>query len=269
MKCLGAICGDICGQPMEFWGVHIRYYDLLRFNSNFTDDTVITIAFMDWLTNDENHTEAELIKKVVYWGNKYWYASYGEMFNMWLQGSTEFKPFNSWGNGSGMRTSPIAWYFDNLDDVLKYSKMGAEITHNHEEGVKGAQAIASSIFLARTGHSKDEIKEYVEKTFKYDLNRKIDDMVKDYKFEVSCQKSVPESIICFLESNSVEEAIQNAIYMGGDTDTMADMAGAIAEAYYNNNETNSLFKKCLDKTNFPKEFLEIIKDFNEKLGNDK
>lgn len=264
MKCIGFTCGDCIGQPMEFERIKYMNYTPFSMGGHFTDDTVMSIAVMKWLTKGD-HTHVALIRELVKYGRKYPHAGYGQSFNLWLLSKNEYKPYNSWGNGSGMRVSPVGWYFDNEEDVLKYAKISAEVTHNHEEGIKGAQAIAISVYLARTGHSKDEIKNYVEEKFGYDLNRTTDEIRPSYYFHVDCQQSVPESIICFLEGNSTLEAVQNAISLGGDTDTMACMAGAIAEAYYH--DADELFDELLSKHTgeYPNEFVSTICKFNELL----
>jgi len=262
MKCINGICGDICGQPMEFTKDKIKDYELLSLVSKFTDDTVMTIANMRWLISGEL-TPERLVKEMAELGAFYWYAGYGGRFYQWLKGKDGYLPYNSWGNGSAMRVSPVGWFFDTEEEVLKYAEMSAAVTHNHPEGIKGAQATAMCIFLARKGATKDEIKKYVEDKFEYNLDRTVEEIVPTYKFDVSCQGSVPESIICFLESDSVRKAIQNAIYMGGDTDTMGMIAGSIAEAFYGTDE--DLFDECLQKTSFPHEFVETIETFNKVL----
>ncbi|MGL5957040.1 MAG: ADP-ribosylglycohydrolase family protein, partial [Phocaeicola sp.] len=164
-------------------------------------------------------------------GRKYPDRGYGGQFGMWLAlGYTE--PYNSWGNGSSMRVSPVAWSVDTLEGVEKLAKVSAEVTHNHPEGIKGAQAIAGATFLARTGATKEEIKSYVERTYGYDLDRTIAQMRPTYQFHVSCQESVPQAIIAFLEGESFEEIIRLAISLGGDSDTIAAMAGSIAQGCY-------------------------------------
>lgn len=266
MKCIGATCGDCIGFPMEFIKSHkFINYQPFSMGCHFTDDTVMTIATMAWLLSGDLSHENK-VKYMVEYGRKY-RVGYGPYFLKWLQGVNDFQPYNSYGNGSGMAASPIGWFFDNEEDVLKYAKISAEVTHNHPEGIKGAQAIAISVFLARTKHSKENIKNYIEDKFGYDLNRTTVEIRPEYKFEVSCQKSVPESIICFLEANSSLEAIQLAISLGGDSDTMADMAGAIAEAYYN--DCDDLFNQIINYKDidgeYPKEFVDIINDFNNRI----
>lgn len=269
MKCIGFTCGDAIGFPLEFFGKEYRHqlsqnYQPFKLGSHFTDDTVMTIARMTWLLSGEL-TPQRLVKEVVEFGKKYPLAGYGGNFKEWLDGKNNYQPYNSWGNGSAMAISPVGWFFNTEKDVLKYAEMSAAITHNHPEGIKGAQSVAMCIFLARTGATKDEIKEYIEKNFDYDLNRTIAEIRPGYVFHVDCQKSVPESIIAFLESNSTLEAIQLAISLGGDTDTQACIAGSIAEAFYG--DCDDLFEQTIKQIDgeYPDEFVEIIKTFNNCL----
>ncbi len=188
----------------------------------------MTIAVADALLNNK---EYEQVLKT--WGRRYPLAGYGGTFRKWLAGLVK-GPYNSWGNGSAMRVSPVGWLCNSLEDVLAEAQASAAVTHNHPEGVKGAQAIAACIFLARTGQDKEAIRDYCIETFGYNLRRKIDDIRIYYAFDVSCQGSVPEAIISFLEGEDFEDTIRNAISLGGDSDTIAAMAGSIAEAYYGN-----------------------------------
>ncbi len=223
---LGAIAGDIIGSSHEFAGLKTKDFPLFSRYSRFTDDTVLTIAVADKLLyGGEYH---RLLKS--YYRN-YPKAGYGGKFAQW-GASEDIEPYHSWGNGSAMRVSPVGYAFDDLDSVLFAAKQSAEATHNHPEGIKGAQAIAVAIFLARTGKSKLEIHDYIRDTFSYDLDRTLDNIRPEYTFEVSCQGSVPEAIIAFLESTDYEDAIRNAISLGGDSDTLACMAGGISEAFY-------------------------------------
>jgi ADP-ribosylglycohydrolase len=223
---LGAIAGDMIGSSYEFAGLKTKDFELFSQDSRFTDDTVLTIAVADRLVyGGEYH---RLFKAYCL---NYPNSGYGGSFAHWAT-SASLEPYNSWGNGSAMRVSPIGYAFDTLDRVLLEAKNSAVATHNHPEGIKGAQAIASAIFLARTGKSKLEIKDYIRSTFSYDLDRTLDMIRPDYSFEVSCPASVPEVIIAFLESTDFEDAIRNAVSLGGDSDTQACMAGAIAEAFY-------------------------------------
>ena len=223
---LGAIAGDIIGSRFERGGRKSMKFKLFSPRSAFTDDTVLTIAIAEALL--ENRSYKECVRS---YALQFPNRGYGKSFIQWVKGDVE-GPYNSWGNGSAMRVSPIAYAFNELTTILKQAEASAAITHNHPEGIKGAQATAAAIFWARTGKSKTYIKEGIEQDFGYDLNRNIDDIRPDYQFDVSCQGSVPESIIAFLESEDLESAIRLAVSLGGDTDTMACIAGAIAEAYY-------------------------------------
>lgn len=225
---LGAIAGDVIGSRFERDGFKSKEFPLFTKASIFTDDTAMTIAVADALLNNK---EYEQVLKT--WGRRYPLAGYGGTFRKWLAGLVK-GPYNSWGNGSAMRVSPVGWLCNSLEDVLAEAQASAAVTHNHPEGVKGAQAIAACIFLARTGQDKEAIRDYCIETFGYNLRRKIDDIRIYYAFDVSCQGSVPEAIISFLEGEDFEDTIRNAISLGGDSDTIAAMAGSIAEAYYGN-----------------------------------
>lgn len=232
---LGAIIGDIIGSVYEFDSNNIKTKDFVFFESHnemectFTDDTVMTIAVAEALM--QGGKEENFVSAMRKYGYLYPYAGYGGMFRGWLR-SDNPKPYKSYGNGSAMRVSPVAWYFDTLEEVEKYAEISAAVTHNHPEGIKGAKATAAAIFLARTTHSKNCIKTYIETKYGYDLNRTLDSIRPLYRMEESCQKTVPEAIIAFLESSDFEDAIRNAISIGGDSDTVAAITGSIAEAYY-------------------------------------
>ena len=223
---IGAIAGDIIGSVFEWNAVKYKNFPLFSKKSSFTDDSVLTIAIAKAVITDGCYLKA--VKEI---GRKYPGSGYGGNFMHWLFGDNT-EPYNSWGNGSAMRVSPIGYAFDDLDAVLLESKKTAEITHNHPEGIKGAQATALAILFARQGYSKDHIKKEIETRFNYDLNRSVDSIRPSYSFDVSCQGSVPEAIISFLDSNSFEDTIRNAISLGGDSDTVACIAGGIAQAYY-------------------------------------
>ncbi len=231
IKMLGALAGDIIGSVHEFLGTKSMDFDLFYESSRFTDDSVMTLAVAKWLLEDEAHTLHYLIYCMQELGHEHPYAGYGGMFHGWLSEDNP-QPYNSWGNGAGMRVSPVGLYAKTLDEALALAALTASVTHNHPEGVKGAQAIATSVFLAKEGKSKQEIKEYIEKTFDYNLHRTIAEIRPRYGFDVSCQGSVPEAIIAFLEGNSFEEVIRLAISLGGDSDTIGAMAGAIAACVY-------------------------------------
>ena len=233
---LGAILGDMVGSPYEFDRNNYKHkhFPLLSENSHFTDDTVITLAVALGLIagqGDAQKTFAEVQHEMRRLGKAYPDAGYGGMFRRWLHAENP-KPYGSFGNGSAMRVSAAGWLFDTLDKTLEMAKVTAEVTHNHPEGIKGAQATAAAIFLARTGHSKPEIKQYVEQTFGYDLNRTCDEIRPYYCHVETCQQTVPEAIIAFLESTGFEDALRNAVSLGGDSDTLACITGGIAEAFY-------------------------------------
>ena len=223
---LGAIVGDVAGSHYEHFPTKSLDFDFFREHSCVTDDSILTIAVADWVLNG-----GQLQNYFHDYVARYPNAGYGGTFINWAR-CYETEPYNSWGNGSAMRVSPTAYAADSLDDVLHLAKLSAAVTHNHPDGIAGAQVTAGSIFLARTGHSKQEILEFVTGEFGYDLTRKLDDIRHTYSFDVSCAGSVPESIIAFLESVSFESAIRLAISLGGDSDTMACIAGAIAEPFY-------------------------------------
>ena len=223
---IGAIAGDIIGSVYEANPIKNTSFPLFSAHSKFTDDTVLTVAVAFSILNDVDY--ASSIKN---FGLKYPYAGYGGSFYRWLH-SAENKPYYSWGNGSAMRVSPVGFAFDTIDTVLEEAEHTAQISHNHPEGVKGAQATALAVFIARTTQDKNLIKREVEHRFGYDLNRTLEDIRPSYRFDVSCQGTVPQAIIAFLESTSYEDAVRNAISLGGDSDTLACITGGIAEAYY-------------------------------------
>lgn len=233
----GAILGDIIGSPYErSGGDKTTDFPLFSKRCRYTDDTVMTFAVCQALLASPLSSSSDIItEKLNYfcqkWGQTYPNAGFGGSFIQWIF-LVKPTPYNSWGNGSAMRVSSVGWLYDDITRTRIVARLSAAITHNHIEGIKGAESVASAIFLARTGKSKSEIKEYIETEFGYDLSRKVCDIRPNYHFDVSCQGSVPESIICFLESTSFEEAIRLAVSLGGDTDTMGAIAGSIAEAYY-------------------------------------
>jgi ADP-ribosylglycohydrolase len=223
---LGAIAGDIIGSVYEARPIKTTHFRLFHPLCRFTDDTVLTVALADSLLHGIPYVD--LLKRYY---RAYPRAGYGGSFHRWAQ-SERSDPYNSWGNGSAMRVSPVGFAFGTLDEVLEQAKRSAEVTHDHLEGIKGAQAIASAVFLARTGNSKDAIRAYVETAFGYDLGTPLDEIRPRYCFEVSCQHSVPQAIRAFLESDDFEHAVRLAISLGGDSDTLACMAGGIAQAFY-------------------------------------
>ena len=228
----GALIGDFVGSVYEGNNVKTKDFELLSRESNFTDDSIMTLAvakgIMDSIGESDEIIKASVVDSMRLYGTKYPFAGYGGRFYNWLF-SDDHEPYYSYGNGSAMRVSSIAWLFNDIDEVRRIAKLQAEVTHNHPEGIKGAEAVASAIFMARTGSSKEEIKQYIEKEFDYDLSRTVDEIRPTYTFDVSCQGSVPEAIICYLEGEDFEDVLRNAISLGGDSDTIAAMACSIAE----------------------------------------
>ena len=216
---LGAIAGDIIGSVYELDNIKTEEFELFDQDSRFTDDTVMTVAVANAVLNIESKGNGFENSRDIYaarlkeYGRAYPNAGYGGMFGKWLMSET-FEPYGSFGNGSAMRVSPIGFAFDDLETVLREAEKSAAVTHNHIEGIKGAQAVAAAIFLARQNKSKSEIKEFIKERFGYDLDRKLDDIRQWYRFDVTCQGSVPEAIIAFLESHDYESAVRKAVSIG-------------------------------------------------------
>jgi ADP-ribosylglycohydrolase len=252
---LGAITGDIIGSVYEFTNAKPDFdFPLFQKDSEFTDDTVLTVALADSILSDVDYKTKMLEYYFLYPD-----CSYGNRFHVWANNRNP-QPYDSWGNGSAMRVSPIGWAYNDLETVLQKAKESAEVTHNHTEGIKGAQATAASIFLARTKHSKDEIKEFVEKNFEYNLDLDLEDLRKNYRFNESCQDTVPQAIFTFLISDSFEDSIRKAIYIGGDSDTLACINGSIAEAFYGGvpeNIVEEVYKRMDSR------IIKITNDFRE------
>lgn len=246
----GAIAGDIIGSVYEFDNIKTTDFPLFTNESDYTDDTIMTVAVADWLLNG-----GDLAKVMQRYGHEYPYPTggYGGHFSGWLREKDPL-PYNSWGNGSAMRVSAVGWMFDSLEKTLEVAKETAIVTHNHPEGIIGAQATAAAIYLARTGKSKQDIKLYIETTFSYDLGRTCDEIRPFYRFNESCQGTVPEAIIAFLDSSDFENAIRLAVSLGGDSDTLACITGGIAEAFYGIPEDIKLEVK----KRIPEKFNEII-----------
>ena len=261
----GAILGDIIGQPYEFdRSPKTKKVPLFCKKPRFTDDSVMTIAVCDGILKagldaDENTMKTAIITSMQLWGHKYPHEGYGRKFYMWLA-MENTKPYNSWGNGSAMRVSSVGWLFDTLERTREVARWSAEVTHNHPEGVKGAESIASVIWMARNGKSKEEIKDYVEKEYGYDLSRTCDEIRSNYRHVESCQKTCPEAITAFLEGEDFEDVIRTAVSLGGDCDTLTDIATAMAEAFYGIPE--ELKARCLEYT-MP-DMHEVMKAFEEK-----
>ena len=271
---LGAICGDILGSPYEF--EEIKYEDISKINmfletNHITDDSVLTFAVADWLLNDiekdyynDEKLKESLAKRFVYWTR--WSAvkemAYGTNYMQWFFKAEliqEYEPINSYGNGSGMRVSPVGWFFDTMEETMRFAKLSADVTHNHPEGEKGAMCIAAAIFLARKGKTKKEVKDYLLRAFGYELlNKTVSELRESCTWSSICQDTVPMAVVAFLESEDYESTIRNALSYGSDSDTIADMAGAIAEAYYNNiPEHIKIF--CLSK--IPEDPKKLIEQF--------
>ena len=260
----GAILGDIVGSPFEFdMGDKTKEFPLFSERSAFTDDTVMTIAvaeaFMD-APEDEVEIKKRLVASMQKWGHRYPGAGYGLRFCDWLE-ADDPQPYNSFGNGSAMRVSSVAWLYNDLDTVRQMVRLSAEVTHNHPEGIKGAEATASAIFLARTGSSKAEIKVYIEDQFGYDLSRSCDEIRPGYYHVESCQETVPEAITAFLEGESFEDVIRTAVSLGGDCDTLTAIAGSIAEGFYGVPE--ELINECRNR--LPKQLRDVLLRFDDYL----
>ncbi len=223
---IGAIAGDIIGSCYEGNPIKTTEFPLFSERSRFTDDTVLSVAVSDWILNG-----GSLVDLFHEYFAAYPRAGYGGSFILWA-GHKHRQPYNSWGNGSAMRVSPVAYAVESLPEVLELAKQSAEVTHNHAEGIRGAQATAAATFLARKGREKRQIKDYIEQTFGYSLGESLENIRATYIPDLSCQGSVPQSIVCFLDSQDFESAVRNAVSLGGDADTMACIAGAIAEPYY-------------------------------------
>lgn len=223
---LGAIAGDIIGSVHEYSGTKTSEFELFHPHCRFTDDTVLAVAVADCLMHGFGYVE-----KFHEYSGAYPNAGYGGRFLQWISAAKK-EPYNSWGNGSAMRVPAIGHAFDSLDAVRAEAKRSAEVTHNHPEGIRGAEATAAAIFLARTGRTKQEIRTSIEETFGYDLRARLDDLRPGYTFDESCQGTVPPALIAFLESTGYEDAVRKAISLGGDADTLACITGGIAEAFY-------------------------------------
>lgn len=248
---LGAIFGDIVGSAYEFRNTHDYNFELITDRSEFTDDTVMTLAvaraMMESREKSDEEIKETLIDSMKELGQRYPDAGYSGMFYGWVLGRDR-RPYNSFGNGSAMRVSSVGWLFDTLEDTLHMAQLSAEVTHNHPEGIKGAQATAAAIFMARNGKTKEEIKSFIESRFGYDLNKTMDDIVSKGHGEEICQVSVPQAIVCFLLSDSFIDTIRKSVSIGGDSDTIACISGGIAEAYYGiDNEYKSIVYKNLDQ----------------------
>lgn len=278
---LGAIIGDTVGSVYEFHNT--KDYDFTLFNaeSGYTDDSVMTMAVARWLLTDPEHTYQKLEDTMVEFAEQCPcpMGGYGTGFYFWLfhpeglypfddlygaspyESKTGRHPYGSWGNGSAMRASAVGWFFDSLEETERVAAISAAITHNHPEGIKGAQATAAAIFLARNGKTKDEIRDYIEKAYGYDLHKTWEYWHPIYDWEESCQGTVPQAMIAFLDSTDFEDAIRKAVSLGGDSDTLACITGGIAEAFY-----REIPKDMADRvrTLLPQEFADILSEMQAR-----
>lgn len=233
----GAILGDIIGSPYEFDrnNIKTKNFSLFSRKSQATDDSIMTIAIAKALMtsnlNDEEEIKRNIVINMQTYGRKYPWAGYGAKFHAWLF-SRNPKPYNSYGNGSAMRVSSVAWLANSLEEAEKLAQLSAEVTHNHPEGIKGARSVAAAIYLARTGHTKSEIKEYITQKYGYDLTKTCDEIRPTYHHMESCQDTVPQAFAAFFEGKDFEDVIRCGVSLGGDTDTLVAIAGSIAEGYY-------------------------------------
>ena len=262
---IGSIIGDIVGSVYEFTpnNIKTKQFEFFNPNGSYTDDSILTFATADWLLHG-----GEVAHYYSKYGEKYpWpMGGYGGRFKLWLIRSIrqqDYRPYNSCGNGSAMRVGPVGWAFDTIEEILAKAKESAECTHNHPEGIKGAQATALAIMMARHGCDKNEIRSEIEKRFEYDLQFTCEQIRPTYTWGETCQDSVPQAIVAFLDGEDYEDSIRNAISIGGDSDTIGCITGSIAEAYFGvpadlrNSAMNYL----------PEEFQSIISEFENKFGN--
>ena len=267
----GAILGDIIGSPFEFdRGDKTKEFDLFTKGCDFTDDSVMTIAVGEALLAVGSEATVKEIEEAVVtnmqdWGKRYPYAGYGGRFRYWLRERNP-KPYGSYGNGSAMRVSAVGWLYDSLERTREVARATANVTHNHPEGIKGAEATASAIYMARNESSKEKIKEYIEREFHYNLDRTLDEIRPGYHMDETCQRTVPEAIIAFLESKDFEDAIRNAVSLGGDTDTLGAITGSIAEAFYGISDV--LIAECRSRIDEGL-MTDILDEFDHILGRDK
>jgi len=256
---LGAIAGDIIGSVYEFHNVMRKDFDLFTPKTTFTDDSVLTVATMEALLSGES-TSADYTRLYQSYGRRYPNRGWGSRFHYWIY-ADDPRPYDSWGNGSAMRASPIGWVFDTIEEVLAEAEKSASVSHNHSEGIKGAQAAAIAVWLARNGADKRDIKYGIADRFGYNLERTCDEIRACYTFDESCQGTVPEAVIAFLESTDYEDAIRLAVSLGGDSDTLACVTGGIAEAYYGGVPAH-IASKALSL--LPGELISVIAKFSGK-----
>lgn len=279
---LGAITGDVIGSVFEFNNTKKYDFELFSHYSSYTDDSIMTIAVAEWLMQDKSHGYQTLEDIMLKYGKKYSCPAggYGSGFGTWLfdpKNSFEFidydnlglpyesktgrHPYNSFGNGAAMRVSSVGWFFDTLEETKRVAEISAKITHNHPEGIKGAQVVASAIWMARKTHSKERIKDYIETEYNYDLSDTWKNLNKTYTWKSDCEGTIAPAIICFLESSNYIDAIRKAISIGGDSDTLACITGGIAEAYYGG-VPNYAAKQVIQS--LPKEFINTLEQMEEE-----
>lgn len=254
---LGAIAGDVIGSTYEFWPAKDAGFELFLPQAMLTDDSLLTLAVAEWLL--DGSALVPLFKRAVEQNRG---AGWGGMFAQWATGSS-VEPYNSFGNGSAMRVSPVGWAFDTLEETLEAAARSAAVTHNHPEGIKGAQAVAAAIFLARHGTSKADIRREITHRFAYDLSRGYEEVRRDATFNETCQVSVPEAIIAFLDSDSFEDAVRKAVWLRADADTQASIAGGIAQAFYAG-VPSKIRAKTLERLDGRQ--IELFRRFEDKFG---
>ena len=258
---IGAIAGDVIGSAYEFNPTRDYTFELFTPQSTFIDDTVLTMANALWLLEDESHTPEKLVNIMLDLCWKYPDRGYGGRFANWIHDGDP-QPYNSFGNGSAMRVSPVGYYAKTLDEAMSLAKISAEVTHNHPEGIKGAQATAAAIFMARKGENKWEIRDYIEKTFGYNLSRTLEEIRPTFRFDETCQRTVPEAIICFLEGKDYEDVVRLAVTLAGDADTLAAIAGSIVSA--TKDVTTEVTQKVISLLS--EEFCTTLLRFNELVA---
>ena len=259
---IGSIIGDIVGSVYEFAPIKLKNFEFFDPNKSYTDDSILTFATADWLLHG-----GEVARYYSMYGEKHpWpMGGYGNGFQNWLVRTIrlqDFRPYNSCGNGSAMRVGPVGWAFNTKEEVLAMAKRSAECTHNHPEGIKGAQATALAIMMARQGYAKEEIRSEIEERFRYNLQFTCDEIRSTYTWGGICQDSVPQAIVAFLDGENFEDSVRNAISIGGDSDTIGCITGSIAEAYFG--VPDELRKQAMNY--LPAEFLDIITEFENKYG---
>jgi ADP-ribosylglycohydrolase len=253
---LGALAGDVIGSVYEYNAPKSTDFQMFMSASQITDDSLLTLAVADAIVNGRTYLEA-----IREYALEYPNSGYGGMFRQWMQAENP-QPYNSFGNGSAMRVSPVGWAFNTVEAVLREAEASAAVTHNHPEGIKGAQAVALAIFLARNGGAKDQIRNEITGRFGYDLSSTLNEIRPTYQFDETCQKTVPPAIIAFLESEDFEDAIRKAVSLGGDADTLAAITGSIAEAFY-----GGVPKEIVEEVRkrVPQELWDIVEQFSRKF----